>query len=205
MVPLVFYRQLSGGNFYIGFEQVLSSLQLQRLKLYDKLCVEEVAHSPSDCCRQELSQEEYEIIDDSLINFDQLSSEENATLLFIAGYIARKEAIRPDENSLIPTDACEFTQLVSRRKLIIPPLELFVFTQMTYSLFCRLDIACANKVSRLFHVLLSFLSLENNFPFSLCQRLANTFFKGYVKRSSGLPSRAFPSHSERKLRKLSSL
>lgn len=59
---------MSGGNYFIAVEQILSSLQLQRLKLFDRLSITTTHyHDPSLCCSQELTEEELLIVDDAVM------------------------------------------------------------------------------------------------------------------------------------------
>ena len=50
-------RQMSGGNYIISVEQVLSSLSLRRLKLYHKLNLDatEITSSEYVCCTGDIS------------------------------------------------------------------------------------------------------------------------------------------------------
>ena len=48
------FRGGSGGNYYIAYEQVLYSLSLQRLKLYDKLEITQSSIPELSCCAQDL-------------------------------------------------------------------------------------------------------------------------------------------------------
>ena len=58
------YRQQSGGNFYISVDQVLSSLHLQRLKLFKKLSIEPTnVHEKEQCCETPLDETELDCLD----------------------------------------------------------------------------------------------------------------------------------------------
>ena len=76
---------MSGGNYFIAVEQILSSLQLQRLKLFDRLSITTTHyHDPSLCCSQELTEEELLIVDDAVMTTDNLLDSEAAKYTFIA-------------------------------------------------------------------------------------------------------------------------
>ena len=55
------WRQLSGGNYHISMQQVLTSLSFQRLKLFHKLqCELSSKHEGENCCLEELSEEDWD-------------------------------------------------------------------------------------------------------------------------------------------------
>ena len=58
------YRQSSGGNYIISAEQVVSSLQLQRLKFFSKLEIHMEDSSENVCCKTGLidSEEDLDLI-----------------------------------------------------------------------------------------------------------------------------------------------
>ena len=57
------YRGSSGGNYYISVEQVVSSLSMQRLKLYNQLEIEQSSTPENTCCTQELSSSDEELVE----------------------------------------------------------------------------------------------------------------------------------------------
>ena len=70
---------MSGGNYFIAVEQILSSLQLQRLKLFDRLSITTTHyHDASLCCSQESTEEELLIVDDAVMTTDDLLDSEAA-------------------------------------------------------------------------------------------------------------------------------
>ena len=83
------YRQMSGGNYYrayISVEQVLCSLQLQRLKLFDRLeIILETSSKEAECCRSDLTESELDILDNSIVSSQTLSCEVLATLYYGCG------------------------------------------------------------------------------------------------------------------------
>ena len=118
------FRQGSGGNYHISYEQIISSLALQRLKLFDKLDMEySNEHDRDDCCTRELDDKEIGLLDvtPSLTDIDE---GEKSTLYYICGYIAMKQGIGLDAPE-VDTPVSEFTNNVSRGKLKHPSEDLF--------------------------------------------------------------------------------
>ena len=90
------YRQSSGGNYFISAEQVISSLQLQRLRLFATLDIHlEDDAIDNDCCSNGLydSEDDLELIERSFTEASNLTIHEKSTLYYISGYIAQKEGI----------------------------------------------------------------------------------------------------------------
>lgn len=80
------YRQMSGGNYFLSVEQVLLSARLRRMKLNTALeLAEQYKHETSVCCKLELNDDELTAVDTCIFDVDELSSEETATLFYIAG------------------------------------------------------------------------------------------------------------------------
>ena len=86
------YRQSAGGCYYISFQQVMNSLTLQRLKLFDKLEINSV-HVKKDCCSAPLNNEEMEMLDECFELVGSLTEIERSSLYFITGYVAKKETL----------------------------------------------------------------------------------------------------------------
>lgn len=211
------YRQMSGGNYFVSVEQVLCSLQLRRLKLFDQLetVVEQTCNSNS-CCTSELTDVELEIVDDSIATGDQLSTETLAALYYVCGYISHKENfLRSDSQDNVGIES-EFTTYVSRGKLSFPSEPLYAYAKACLYIFNSLRSTnsstsrCSKRISRLF------ICLGDIFPCNflgklsaIACRLTNIFFKGItcsemerlMDLSGGNRSDSEP---DRKLRKLSS-
>ena len=67
------YRQDSWGNYYICYEQILSSLTLRRIKLFDRLEVPySNDHFKDECCLADLSEKEINLLD-NIPSADNLS------------------------------------------------------------------------------------------------------------------------------------
>jgi hypothetical protein len=130
------YRQLWGGCYFIAVEQVLASASFRRLKLYESILsscgyVQHTSNTTLNCCTETISDHEMEVLDEIEKTFTSLSLDEEAALYFICGYVTRKLRIDPNNHlSATPlSDESQFTELVSRGKLLHPPDWLFVFSQ----------------------------------------------------------------------------
>lgn len=116
------WRDGSGSNYFIGFEQIISCLNLRRLKLYHDLGLEkdDIVHTTSGCCSGSLfdNQDELDLVDESFENASGLNEDERASLYYICGYIAFKEGLGVVYDEPLPQS--EFTELVSRGSLSHP-------------------------------------------------------------------------------------
>ena len=117
-----------------------------------------------------------------------LSLEENASLFFICRYVARHTGISTDcKLTPFPQAVSEFNTLVSRGHLVVPPLQLFIFSQMSYHLFRQhstlTSATCATKIFRLFSILHSSLPFQVSHSENVFRRLVNTFFTGLVREN----------------------
>ena len=86
------YRQSSGGNYFISPEQVISSLQLQRLRLFAKLNIDVSSDTvDNDCCEFDLfdREEDEELIDKAFMDASELSVNERSMLFYVSGYVAK--------------------------------------------------------------------------------------------------------------------
>ena len=79
------YRQASGGNYYISVEQVLSSLAMQRLKLYNKLEIIQ-SDNPESCCTQTLEESDIDLdlVETCFAEASDLNDEERSALYYIS-------------------------------------------------------------------------------------------------------------------------
>ena len=86
------FRQGSGGNYHISYEQILNSMSLQRLKLFDRLNLPySKEHARAICCSSDLDDKEIDLLD--AIPSAELTEVETSTLYFICGYISMKTNI----------------------------------------------------------------------------------------------------------------
>ncbi len=197
----------------MAVEQVLSSLQLQRLKLFHRLEInidDHIAKITSRCCVDDVLDEELEVLDAAIIEFDTHSPEEEAALYYVCGYVA----VSIGERCVTPLVACsesEFTEMVSRGKLSHPTPALFQFSRIAYCAMKKLQALrdfpkCANRVTKLFKILLDGMPININHPQQVCSILSNTFHKGIVNKSKSVfqGSRPALALQERQLTKLTS-
>ena len=133
------FRQDGGGNFYIAFEQILSSMTLLRIKFFDKLDMpytDDHTNDNDECCHAPLTDKELEFFE--IIPTGLLSEKEQATLHYISGYVASKHdiGIAALEKHF---KASEFTDNVSRGKLKHPTACLFELSNVIIRLLqkCR--------------------------------------------------------------------
>ena len=186
------YRQFSGGNYYIGVEQILSCAHFRRLQLYNKLDLTgddqpSVVHEQSKCCSDNFTEFDLLLMDSVFEDSTKLSIEETSALYFVAGYVAFKEGLRyeSDDDHEVGEEHSEFIHLVNRGKLTFPPKDLFLFTTYAYTLFKHSDHqSCANYTKRAFNFLYESLNLNFDNPLRVCQRLSNCFFKGLVRKET---------------------
>lgn len=194
----------------MSVEQVACSLKLQRLKLYETLQIRKQVHVQAICCTSEFTDEEIGILDKTVSAQLDLSEEVEATLYFICGYVAKKtqmDQARCNVEKLPPES--EFTQLVSRGRLTFPSTDLFQFSRLSYFAFSRLSEIqsfppCCNRVRRLFLFLLTSTDFDFLCNEKVCQKMANTFFKGFTQlwNTRLAPVRPNSSSHERRKRKL---
>ena len=195
-------RQSSGGNYLISAEQVINSLQLQRIKLFSKLNIHiEDDNIDNDCCSLDLkeSESDLELIEKSFEGASALNTTEKSIL---CGYVAHKEEIvcvDENEQASLPPES-EFTIKLYRGKLKLPPINLYDLGQYYYAFFKARNPECCTKI---------FLSaFQYIFPRidKINRRLCTCFFKAFVKKSTDdANAQKFKDQRETKWRRLSSL
>lgn len=182
-------------------EQVLCSLQLRRLKLFHSLQVDQpqAAHNPSSCCNSAITDDEVFVLDDVVSAFQGHSEQEDATIYYICGYVAKKTGLVIDINPQFTDESCEFTTLVSRGLLSHPPESLFQFARVAYSVFCRLQKTdffqkCTKRIVKLLLLLYEVLPIVIERFEDVCVRLSNIFMRGFVNFSAdaSLPNTRTP-------------
>ena len=174
------YRQGSGGNYFISVEQVISSLSLQRLKLYHQLGIERSDEIVENiCCVSNLEdRDEYiELVESSFEESWNLTETELSTLYFISGYVANKEKIGVIYETQCP--ASEFTELVSRGGLSHPPQELFDLSQYLYCFFKLKKPKCCSKIFlQAYNIIYEASGYEFESIDRILSRFNNCFLKG---------------------------
>ena len=124
------YRQISGGNFYVSFEEILSSAHLRRLQLFDRLEIDHVScESENLCCTSAFSEDELCLFESATQKAECISLCEKSALFYISGYVAFKlNMTRDSEVNQTSIEESEFTTLVSRGKLSYPPQNVYCFS-----------------------------------------------------------------------------
>ena len=145
------YRQQSGGNYNISVQQVVNSLSLQRLKLFSKLDLDESdIHLTNDCCKQNLTADEVECLDNCFESTSSVTHIERSSLFHISGYVAFKEgspSTTLSESAIAPQVDSDFTREVSRRKLSYPSENLYDLSLYLYTYYKSItDKQCINKL-----------------------------------------------------------
>ena len=201
-------RQSSGGNYLISAEQVINSLRLQRIKLYNKLDIDgEKNLIENDCCEDPIvSEEDFLLIEKSFEGASDLNEIEKTTLYYICGYVTFKEKIvceDENESTSFPPES-EFTINLSRGKLKLPPIVLYDFSQYCYSFFKSRNPKCCTKI---FLTAFNEIYVYSGYHFPevsrIIRRLCNCFFKAFVKRATD-DAKTQKDQRETKKRRLSS-
>ena len=172
------FRGDGGGNMYIAYEQILSSLTLRRIKLFDKLNMEySNDHAKNACCEAPLSEKEVELLDN--IPVEQLSDTEMSTLYYISGYICAKHDIGLDAPEKY-FQASEFTDNVSRGLLKHPPSALFELAMSLFVFYKNVeDNSCSNRILQGFKYIYESSACCLDEDDKVLRRFVNTFAKGY--------------------------
>ena len=114
---------MSGGNYYISYEQILSSIKLRRLKPFTLLEIPYTnAHENADCCEYDLTDDELILLDRCFELSDDITTEVKSALYYISGYVAMKEGIGLDDLQIQNSEISDFTTNVSRGLLKHPPV-----------------------------------------------------------------------------------
>lgn len=201
------YRQYSGGNYYIGVEQILNSAHFRKLQLYNRLDISDVesSHSSMSCCDSDFDETESLMMDMIVDEMSSISDSEKSALFYICGYVAFKENLSSDT---CPNNICEseFTHLVNRGKLSFPPECLFQFSMHVYSYFNLCRGTCSTRTKRAFHQIMQCYDFDfAEKSLSICRRLTNCFYKGMVRKETDiLLTQEHQKLCERRKRKLTS-
>ena len=182
------YRQGSGGNFLIAAEQVINSLQLERLKLFNKLDIRVEKSCENVCCTYDMidNDEDMEALDECFVGSCDLTPTEKSSLYYIAGYVSQKEDLPgpdiPDDIHLLES---EFTVELSRGKLRIPSTELYELAQYYYSFFKARSKKCCTKIFlEAFDMIQQFTLYDLPDVNRINRRFLNCFFKAFVKKEN---------------------
>ena len=177
-------RQGSGGNYLISVEEILNTLNLERLKLFSKLEIEQKNEQLNNSsCQCDINDFEDEMLVEAAFTVaNNLSSNERSILYFISGYVARKENLKSDPNVIKLTES-EFTELVSRGKLMHPPPLLYHLPQYLFSFFKLSPGKCCSKYFKKgFHLIYTTTEYSFENIHGIMQRYINCFFKAYANK-----------------------
>ena len=184
-------RQGSGGTYFINVQQIVEKSNINRAKLLlilktDKAVMdaEEPGHSCSDCGFViESNEKACETVD----NLEELEAslpvETKSVLIYIAGYVTRKDP-ELDEISQLGQTTCyfhkfgQYTDALDKGGLNIPSDRACQWTIFSFMLFNVVkDSVCRNSFSKIA------LTLSDMFEFKMEERhariLSNIFLKNY--------------------------
>ena len=177
------YRQSAGGCYYISLQQIMNSLSLQRLKLFDKLEIEsKSAHVTEDCCSESLNNEEVEMLDECFDLASTLTEVEKSSLYYIAGYVAAKENLSVSDESDNQHPNSEFTTLLSRGKLSHLPVKPFDLTCVLYTYYKKVTKSCIQHLLIAFQQIYESRHLEYEAENRILRGLINCFSKAFSKQ-----------------------
>ena len=171
------FRQSSGGNYYISYEQVLSSLTLRRLKLFDHLNLPySNEHKKDSCCLRDLNDDEIELLDSCFEITDKTFTEkERSSLHYISGYVAKKLNIglaAPSDH--VDPNTSEFTENVSRGYLSHPSDELYNLAVSLYLYYRDVhDKTCNTRLLQAFNQIYECTLGDFENPAELLRRFVN--------------------------------
>ena len=172
------FRGDGGGNMYIAYEQILSSMTLRRIKRFDKLDMPySNEHKSDECCEAPLSDKEVELLDN--IPTSQLSDNEMSTLYYISGYVAAKHSIgidAPEQHF----EASEFTTNVSRGLLKHPTEDLFELAMSLFVFYKNVeDNSCSKRLLKGFNIIYESSMCDFEAGDRILTWFVNCFAKGY--------------------------
>ena len=167
------YRQVSGGNYHICYENILSSLTLRRIKLFDKLKMPySNKHFKGKCCDADLNEREIE--------------HELSTLYYISGYIASKSTIGLDAPQTAKhLKASEFTRNVSRGLLKHPTDDLLELGMSLYMYYKEVDgNSCSTRLLKTFHQIYESSPCRFDHSNDILTRYVNCLSEGHSTKES---------------------
>ena len=115
------YRQGSGGNFFISAEQVINSLQLERIRLFAKLDIHMNEISRNGCCSNKSlfdSDEGTDLLDACFLESSNITLTDRSVMYYIAVMLLRRKTSRGpmSQNSIVQTQnshvSCQEVNLV---------------------------------------------------------------------------------------------
>ena len=167
-------------------EEILNTLNLERLKLFSKLDIEQkneqLNNSSCQCDINDFEDEMSDLVEAAFTVASYLSSNERSILYFISEYVARKEDLKSGPN-VIKLPESEFTELVSRGKLMHPPSLLYYLSQYLFSFFKLSPRKCCSKYFKKgFHLIYTMTEYSFKNIHGIMQRYINCFIKAYANK-----------------------
>ena len=178
------YRQLSGGTYFVGVEQVLSSANIRAKKfLVDLESCEAPHHIERSCCSDPITAAELDLIDQAMENPDDIPGNEATALYYICGYITLKEKL---DAGAPHSEFSDFTTLVSRGRLQYPSEHIFYLGKLLYNVFLLTNPVCCNRFCDFSEIVYNaFFDCVYERPRHIFRRFGNCFFKGLSRKESG--------------------
>ena len=181
------YRCSAGGDYFITCDQVVNILSMQRLKLYNKLEIQQSNEVERSCCVEDLesNDDDIELVDSCFLESSSLNEEERSTVYYISGYVAYKQGLGVAAPDNAYSTASEFLTNVSRGKLSHPPGDLFDFSLYCYTFFkARSEKKkCCDKIYlQAYKIIYESTDYEFENIDRIIKRFSNSFFKAFVKK-----------------------
>lgn len=189
-------RQGSGGTYFINVQQIVEKCNIHRSRLLLSLDadltqtqLEEPGHSCSDCSFELESDEKASETFDNLEELESsVSSETKSVLVYVAGYVTRKDK-ELDEMSLLEQTTFyyqkygDYTNSLDRGGLNIPSDRACQWTILSFILFNVVkDSVCRKSFCKLT------MALSDNFDFEMEERhgriISNIFLKNFCYSST---------------------
>lgn len=188
-------RQGSGGTYFINVQQVLEKFNINKTKLMLK-CEIDLSTSSTfltqdghhcEKCSYLLSEEQYNVLDSLPQLEESLSYEVKSTLVYIAGYVTRKNECDPNDTFRYVEQYGTFTLGLDRGRLTIPGDSICEWTCFCYIMFhAVLQDVCRNSLCNIF------MDIAERFMFIVERNhgkiLSNIFFNNYCRLTSPISS-----------------
>ena len=183
-------RQGSGGVYFINVQQCIEKLHIQRTSviLTQKVDIDNLNVSVGhECvlCSYKLSEEASEVFDNLESLEVSLPEQTKKALVYIAGYITRKDEEKPEDELLNQTEYYfekygDYTQMIDRGGLKTPSDSSCQWTFFCVILFHTVkDNVCQKSLSQLFMKVSEFYQFKMDHRH--CVILSNICFNNYCK------------------------
>lgn len=195
-------RQGSGGTYFINAQQILEKVNIMQTKVLLRLKLDvfdlnsESGHS-CDQCAFHWTQELCELIESLPVMENSVKKEVKCSLVYIAGYVVRKDANLKEDSFRYFEEYGGFTSSLNRGGLVQAgdsACQWSIFSYIVFQLVC--DKVCRNSLSEI----LMDISQYYNFEMSKnsCFVMSNILLNNYCKITN-LPSYKEPKQKVLKL------